>query len=112
MINDYLDALNYVWYNYYTEELSQDEVEQIEKHLNIVQDSLKRLESIDNSKPSEALECLERFFNSRKIYEPNNTVIFDCITCLNTIKQALIKSQEQEKVLKILKERQVNIALL
>ena len=43
----YFEALDYVWYNYYTEELSEEEREEIEKNLNVVQDELKRLAVID-----------------------------------------------------------------
>lgn len=43
----YFEALDYVWYNYYTEELSEDEREKIEENLDVVQDSLKRLAIID-----------------------------------------------------------------
>ena len=45
----YFEALDYVWYNYYTEELSEEEKEKIEKNLNVVQDSLKRLAIIDKA---------------------------------------------------------------
>lgn len=66
---------------------------------------LDRLEQIDNANPSEALECLEKL---------------ELLTCdfewykdnINTIKQALIKSQEQEKVLKIIKKKNVMIYAL
>lgn len=53
-----LEALNYVWYNYYTEELSQDEVEEIEKNLNIVQNELKRLDNQDDVIDN-CIKCLE-----------------------------------------------------
>ena len=69
----------------------------IDKHTLLDIQKELELKSINNTKPSEAIECLEKFFNSRKIYEPNNTFISDCIICLNSIKQELIKSQEQEK---------------
>lgn len=80
-----------------------DQQKEIESFRNRLKQVLDYLKSLDNANPSEALECLERFFNSRKIYEPNNTFVFDCITCLNSIKQALLKAQEQEKILDILK---------
>lgn len=44
-----LEALDYIWNNYYTEELSEDEREQIEKNLFIVEQSLQRLKAIDNA---------------------------------------------------------------
>lgn len=95
-----LEALNYVWYNYYTEELSQNEVKEIEKNLNIVQDGLKRLEAIDNAEPSEALECLERIgaeklARGELIRNDNKLEPY-----IDTIKQALLKAQEPKHYLK------------
>lgn len=135
-----LEALNYVWYNYYTEELKQDEVEQIEKNLNIVQNGLKRLEAIDNSIPSEALEELERILNKAFDYGVQSTLDNLLLRGYNTknmleqkyfgkslaqdldgaklnitnlstdtIKQALLKAQEQEKVLEIIIKKEVHI---
>ena len=76
-----------------------------EKRITDIKQALQRLESIDNTNPSEALECLEKV---------------ELLTCdfewykdnINTIKQALLKAQEQEKVLKIIKEKNVNTLLL
>ena len=64
---------------------------------NIIKQALQRLESIDNANPSEALECLEEneLVLLRKDY--------------NLLHQALIKAQEQEKVLEIIKEKNVDI---
>lgn len=65
-----------------------------------VQEALQRLEAIDNSQPSEALLGLKHI---KKYYvpEPCSSTTYDY---LETIKQALIKSQENEKVLnKVLK---------
>lgn len=96
----------------------------------IIKKALQRLESIDNAKPSEALNSLERIGKEYLTIESKD---FD--ECFNTIKQALInfdlirdflkdlskltnetnlnkimkKLQEQEKVLKIIKEYQVDI---
>lgn len=105
-----LESLSYVWYNYYTEELRQDDVEQIEKHLNVVQDGLKRLEAIDNANPSKAMEfvkiLLEENKNSIEVSKANNYKT-DWIearrTQLLNLQQALLKAQEMEKVLEILK---------
>lgn len=103
-----LKALNYVWYNYYTEELNQDEVEQIEKNLNIVQDGLKRLESIDNANSNKALECLENHKNMM-IENNGDFIAFECLKIYSVCKQALLKAQEQEKVLEILKEKPLSL---
>ena len=62
---------------------------------------LIRLAKIDNAKPSEALERLE-----------NNRNAIPYAIDYRIIKQALIKSQEQEKVLEIIKEKKVDIKLI
>lgn len=68
-----------------------------------IEEALHRLESINNANSSEALECLE---NIRKdIYDYYNEYLDD----ISIIKQALLKAQEQEKVLEILFEKKVNI---
>ena len=58
----------------------------------------KYLESIDNAKPSEALECLEKMYDGYCMGYGINDEQF------KIIKQTLIKAQEQEKVLEIIKE--------
>ena len=63
----------------------------------------KRLDAIDNVKPSDALECLEKLVSD----------ILKKTSLFNTIKKALIKSQEQEKVLEIIKEKpQAELSLI
>ena len=71
------------------------------------QRALQRLEEIDNAKPSEAMESLERIDKEYATIENEDFKI-----CFNTIKQALIKAQEQEKVLKIIKENNVDVFFL
>lgn len=66
----------------------------------------QRLESIDNSSPSKALESLE------DIYTFSEDTIYQFEKEYDTIKQALLKSQEQEKVLEIIKKKKINIDLL
>ena len=115
MHKEYLEALDYVWNNYYTEELSEDEREQIENNLYIIEQALKRLESVDNANPSEALGLVKR---TCEIYvdslKQRDLIGYDIIEkqineALDTIKQALVKSQEQEKVLEIILERHIDI---
>ena len=71
--------------------------------------ALQRLESIENSKPSEALDCLEKL-GAEKLARGelirNDSKVEPYI---NTIKQALLKAQEQEKVLDVIKEKKINI---
>ena len=74
----------------------------------------KRIEelyqSVDNAKPCEAFECLEEIiheFNEPHYelsgdYSYKNKLLERCENEVNIIKQALLKAQEQEKVLKAL----------
>ena len=84
---------------------------EVYEHSIPVQEALERLESIENANPSKAIECLEsfkNFFTDRARREPNNPFNDKWLEKIDTIKQALLKSQEQEKVLKIIFEKQVN----
>ena len=73
----------------------------------------QRLEAIDNAKPSEALKCLESMKDTDIYINRNVEPLFEFYKEeLNTIKQALIQAQEQEKVLSIIKEKEVDIHLL
>lgn len=86
--------------------LNPSENEQILKDRDKVLNTLQRLESIENTESSEALYCVDFLKED------------GCITTLmqgkglEIIRQALIKAQEQEKVLEIIKEKWVNVAVL
>lgn len=88
-----------------------DTLELMEKDAQIVHQGLQRLEAIDNANPSEALEDLKELHELAYGNEETSWKI-DEIRMSSHIKQALIKAQEQEKVLKILKEKCVDIYLL
>ena len=63
----------------------------------IIEKALQRLESIDNAKPSEALKCLEKandYLNNVYDYKEIKEEVRNDI---NTIKQALLKAQEDEE---------------
>lgn len=102
MSKEYLEALKIVKYN-----SSKEVVEAFD----VIEKGLQRLEAIDNAEPSEALteifniiynlDCGTTYEQDKKLDE-----------CRKTIKQALLKAQEQEKVLNIIKEKEVNIASL
>jgi len=86
--------------------------------IEIIKEKIQRLESIDNAKPSGALKSLEVL---EKIISPLLEPILakyeddlsDKITAnYFALKQALIKAQEQEKVLEIIKEKDVDIKFL
>ena len=67
----------------------------------------QRLEAIDKSNPSEALEILLKAKQERLIFWgrllDNDKIFFE------TLEPALLKSQEQEKVLKVIKKKKVDI---
>lgn len=73
----------------------------------------QRLADIDNAKPSEALESLEEIGKTLMFtdYETlkSKTLSEVMPNYYRKCKQALIKSQQQEKVLEIIKEKKVNI---
>jgi len=70
----------------------------------LVLNALKRIEAIDNAKPSEALEDFKiiKFKTINAGYDYGYEV-------WNKIEQTLLKAQEQEKVLKIIFEKNVDI---
>ena len=87
------------------------EVDMNSEHIKIVKQALQRLEAINNSNPSEALKCLEKLQSNIR---PLNDYYYgdEQRKSYDTIKQALIKAQEQEKVLSIIKKKRVDIDLL
>ena len=66
--------------------------------------ALKRLESIDNAEPSEAVKCLEELGEMYYVEADNleESVITYANECdwFNTIKNCILKSQEQKQYLK------------
>ena len=62
---------------------------------NIVKQSLERLEEIDNATSSEALECLECLYSDPDDYRNN-----DRARDYDTIKNYILKTQEQKQYLK------------
>lgn len=90
-----------------------DTEREIESYRSRLKKALNYFKSIDNANPSEALRVLEeirtRFSDDSK---GNNSWGFKISKQLNTIKQALLKAQEQEKVLEIIFKKSVMIYLL
>ena len=72
------------------------------EELEILKSIKQRLEAIDNASTSEAMECLENLCDEFPILKKDYKII----------NRALLKAQEQEKVLKIIKKKKVNIDLL
>lgn len=71
-----------------------------------IKNMVQRLESTDNANPSEALECLKQI---EDVIETKIGLGVVNTYLINIIKQALIKAQEQEKVLEIIFEKNVNV---
>lgn len=75
------------------------------ERMQTIENGLKRLEALDNSKPNEALECLEKL---------------ELLTCdfewykdnIDTIKQALIQAEKDKRFRDIIVNKNVDIWLL
>ena len=93
MSKKYLEAFKRL-----NEDDSDYALKQATKDIETVGQALQRLESIDNANPSEAL-------NITKATEKYTGID------LSIVKQALLKAQEQEKVLEIIKKKQVDMKL-
>ena len=67
-------------------------------------EALQRLESIDNAKPSEAMECLDNLGNSlslaNELLKVTDTSAMD--KYITTIKQALLKAQKEHNSVNLL----------
>ena len=83
----------------------------LKEEIDIVNNALLELKAIKEANPSEALECLEEIENYCEWSEFNSCLSHDFPKEYNTIKRALIKAQEQEKVLEIIKKKNVEMAL-
>lgn len=101
MSKEYLEAWNFIkdqMPNFTFSHL----VTEMAKNTDIVDNALNRLESIDNSNPSEALEILDDFKNGL-INKEIGMVMFQQYWFFNQIekvKQALLKAQEPKHYLK------------
>lgn len=87
----------------------KNNIEISKKELLSIQRELQRLKLIENANASEELECLDRMLGYASLDENDFEKVSDDY---NIIKQALIKSQEQEKVLKIIFEKYVDLNLI
>lgn len=65
-----------------------------------IEEELKRLEQIDNAKPSEARESLEFLGDLSVYHDTGNLFKFHFKEEFDIIGQALLKAQEQEQVIK------------
>ena len=94
------DSVTKHQYDYYENELQT---------LESIEQALELLEAIDNAEPSEALECLDKIVESFNETTTGmyglgevvvaNDLIYGFKEELDTIKQALIKAQKDEKII-------------
>ena len=100
MSKEYLEALKKVKYN-----SSKEVVEAFD----IIEKGLQRLESIDNAKPSEVIKKLDdiSYLVLNEIDDLKNKELWK--SYFNTIKNYILKAQENEKVLEIIKEKRIDI---
>lgn len=114
MSKDYLEALEEIRdFRYGKDKLLVCHTEMYKT----IKQALQRLEAIDNAKPSEALEMLKGVEYVADVLKVNHKIgsrdianqeIKEMVDRLNyripTIKQALIKAQEQENIFSIIKK--------
>lgn len=66
--------------------------------LGVVEKAIKEYEAIKNAEPSEALKCFDYIVRNLEAVI-DDCAYMDCIEHLTTIKQALLKAQEDKKKL-------------
>ena len=66
----------------------------------VLQNALKRLESIDNAEPSEALKCLDKI--AKQIELDEDTDYWEIRNAHKTVENALIKAQKEHNSLNLL----------
>ena len=91
-------------------ETDWSDYEKVKNAHKTVEETLKRLEAIDNAEPSEALNDLE--FICKILNEKRIDVKWLFKKDYNTIKNALLKAQKDRKALEIIKEKNVACDLL
>lgn len=96
-MNKELEALNKIQHDF-----GQLKGQELVNCFETIFNGLKRLESIDNANPSEALECLDKM--AKQIELDEDTDYWEIRNAHKTVENALQKAQEQEKVLEIIKE--------
>ena len=69
-----------------------------------VEQSLTELQQIKSAEPTKALECLEEMY---RLCTPQRTY-YKLDKCYTTIKQALLKAQENDKVLDVIISKNVD----
>ena len=96
MSKEYIEAFKNLKQELY---YSPNQIPDIDKWHETIEQALERLEAIDNAEPSEALECLELIGGAYLLWGAE-TVADGFKEEISTIKQALLKAQEPKKYLK------------
>ena len=110
MNKNYLEALKRMEY-FVNEEMGIKTFKQSGWHIEgtddyeLVKEGLQRLVAIDNSNSGEALEIIRKCESSNYL----NTWYPKFVEDLKTIENYILKSQEQEKVLKIMFDKQIDM---
>lgn len=100
-MNKGLEALNKLKQELY---YSPNQIPDVDKYHEIIEEELLRLEYIDNSQPSEALECLEKL-GAEKLARGELIRNDDEVEpYLNTIKQALTTKSDKELTFDMIRE--------
>lgn len=82
---------------------------QYKQDYEIVKQALQELQAIKNAKPSEAMERFDYIGNDIIFAYDDDYVSYDYTDDVEYIKQALIKAQEQEKVLNVIIKKNVSV---
>jgi hypothetical protein len=102
MSKEYLEALENIMKIYG----NTNSLEGTYDYFLIIKKALQRLESIDNAKPSEALECLDNLENSlslaNELLRVTDTSAMD--KYIATIKQALIQAKKDKIIADFIRE--------
>lgn len=88
--------------------MPKEEVDKIIEFRDRIYKKIERLEAIENAKPSNVMECLKRVWN-----DINNQNDFrQDFKDLTIVENYILKAQEQEKVLKVIFEKNVDVDFL
>ena len=105
-LEEFEEMYNWIYCNTGTTYEDDVKLDKIRKN---VKSALQRLESIDKANPSEALRKLDdiSYLVLNEIDDLKNKELWK--SYFNTIKNYILKAQENEKVLSIIKEKNVDI---
>lgn len=110
MSKEYLEAFKNLKQELY---YSPNQIPDIDKWHETIEQALERLEAIDNANSNEALKCLEYIGEACYIEagdaEEDCTLYAKNYIGYDTIKNYILKAQEDKKLLKVIDEKNVDI---